>query len=364
MGFRMDENAVYWIRKFNSELSQNEPHLWSSSLSLRDSAFLIAGHLSKAVQFLVPRPRWHQDDIRLSICWAKLYATVLWRCKEKRAMRMEVLIATRSKATSETEEENLPSAYLELLELPDVSESAEHSRVKEIFKIAMGKIALHEEFMDTEQRMGAARAVCSMYDVLIDFGVRVHATTTYIKMCKMVKRKLDIWERIAKRAEQEQDVDQRRSVHFELGRCRLEMLDFKMKLFERSAGNLDAKLLQKMCYYCDSGIEDLKAYEQTIMQRGQDLGSLEKDKIVLLARGWFYTAKLYNKFFTPDRKEQMRYSNMAICYYTRVMDAVQRVDGGEGAMDVEIRELARISAETSDLLRRQVKMQEIEEDSK
>ena len=164
------------------------------------------------------------------------------------------------------------------------------------------------------------------------------------------------------------------------------MLDFKMKLFERSAGNLDAKLLQKMCYYCDSGIEDLKAYEQTIMQRGQDLGSLEKDKIVLLARGWFYTAKLYNKFFTPDRKEQMRYSNMAICYYTRVMDAVQRVDGGEGAMDVEIRELARqvtstknslsftaegyfvlycrISAETSDLLRRQVKMQEIEEDSK
>ena len=140
----------------------------------------------------------------------------------------------------------------------------------------------------------------------------------------------------------EQDLAQRRLVHFELGRCRLEMLDFKMKLFERSAGNLDAKLLQKMCYYCDSGIQDLKTYEETVMKRGQDIGSLEKDKLVLLARGWFFTAKLYNKFFTPDRKEQMRYSKMAICYYTRVMDATQRVKGSEGGVkDDEVSELAR-----------------------
>ena len=161
------------------------------------------------------------------------------------------------------------------------------------------------------------------------------------------------------------------------------MLDFKMKLFERSAGNLDAKLLQKMCYYCDSGIEDLKTYEETVIGRGQDIGSLEKDKLVLLARGWFFTAKLYNKFFTPDRKEQMRYSKMAICYYTRVMDAAQRAEdheGGGGPKDDEVTEMARqghslsafrlslsycrISAETSDLLRRQVKMQETEEDTK
>ena len=142
----------------------------------------------------------------------------------------------------------------------------------------------------------------------------------------------------------EQDLAQRRLIHFELGRCRLEMLDFKMKLFERSAGNLDAKLLQKMCYYSDSGIADLKTYEETVMSKGQDIGGLDKDKLVLLARGWFFTAKLYNKFFTPDRKEQMRYSNMAICYYTRVMDAAQRVEGresGGGAKDNEVSEMAR-----------------------
>ena len=137
---------------------------------------------------------------------------------------------------------------------------------------------------------------------------------------------------------------QRRLIHFELGRIRLEMLDFKMKLFERSAGNLDAKLLQKMCYYCDSGIEDLKTYEETILGRGQDIGGLGRDKLVLLAKGWFFTAKLYNKFFTPDRKEQMRYSKMAICYYTRVMDAAQRAEAGGGAdgeRDNEVDEMAR-----------------------
>ena len=108
-------------------------------------------------------------------------------------------------------------------------------------------------------------------------------------------------------------------------------------------GNLDARLLQKMCYYCDSGIKDFKDYEQTIIGskgEGSKLDGLEEEKLVLLARGWFHTAKLYNKFFTPDRKEQMRYSKMAICYYTRVMDAVKRAEGG-GGVDNEVTEMAR-----------------------
>ena len=44
----MDENAVYWIRKFHSELSRNEPDLCSTSLSLKESAFLITDHLLEA----------------------------------------------------------------------------------------------------------------------------------------------------------------------------------------------------------------------------------------------------------------------------------------------------------------------------
>ena len=215
----MDENAVYWIRKFHSELSRQESHLCSPSPSLRDSAFLITEHLSEAnsteaaVQYLclldqvlLPRPRWHQDDIRLSICWAKLYAAVLRRCREKRVTRMEVHIASRPRKSEADAEETLPREFLALLDLPDVSESADYARVKEIFGIAMGKMALHDEFMDTEQKIEAGRAVCSMYDMLIDFGVKVHATTTYVKVCKMVKRKLEIWKSIAERAEQEQGI--------------------------------------------------------------------------------------------------------------------------------------------------------------
>ena len=219
--FRMDENAVYWIRKYHSELSRLEPHLCSSSSSspsLRDSAFLITEHLSEAnsteaaaqylcvlEQLLLPRPRWHQDDIRLSICWARLYAAVLRKCREKRVTRMEVQIMSRQRRTSDAEE-NLPSEFLALLNLPDLTASADYARVKEIFGIAMGKMVLHDEFMDTQQKIEAARAVCSMYDMLIDFGVKVHATTTYVKMCKMVKRKLEIWKSVANRAEQEQGI--------------------------------------------------------------------------------------------------------------------------------------------------------------
>ena len=212
----MDENAAYWIRKFHSELSRPEPDLCSSSPSLRDSAFRISDHLSEANstetavqylclldQILLPRPRWHQDDIRLSISWAKLYAAVLRKCKEKRVTRMEVLVASRAQK-SDPEEETLPKEFRALLDLPDVSESAEHARVKEIFKIAISKMTLHDEFMDTQQKIDAGRAVCSMYDMLIDFGVKVHTTTTYVKMCKLVKRKLEIWKSVARRAEHEQ----------------------------------------------------------------------------------------------------------------------------------------------------------------
>ena len=89
-----------------------------------------------------------------------------------------------------------------------MSESADYARVKEMFRIAAGKMTIHDEFMDMQQKIESARAVCSMYDMLIDFGVRVHTTTTYVKMCKMVKRKLDIWKSVAKRAEREQGIAQ------------------------------------------------------------------------------------------------------------------------------------------------------------
>ena len=53
----------------------------------------------------------------------------------------------------------------------------------------------------------------------------------------MVKRKLEVWKGVAAAAAAEQaDLPSRRLIHFELGRCRLEMLDYKMKIFERSAG--------------------------------------------------------------------------------------------------------------------------------
>ena len=41
---------------------------------------------------------------------------------------------------------------------------------------------IHDEHMDTRQKVEAAKVICSMYDVLIDFGVKVVSTTTYVKV--------------------------------------------------------------------------------------------------------------------------------------------------------------------------------------
>jgi hypothetical protein len=143
-------------------------------------------------------------------------------------------------------------------------------------------------------------------------------------------------------------------LQFEVGKCCLEMLENKMRLFERSASDLEPRLLQKMAYYCDMGIDELKIYVDMILKDGDDsLSDADEEDRVRVARAWYLMARLYNKFFTPDRTEQLAYSKNAICYYTRVADVGTRFEMGPVMAD-EI----RISVETSDLLRRQVKMQE------
>ena len=85
-----------------------------------------------------------------------------------------------------------------------------------------------------------------------------------------------------------------------------DMLDCKLKQFEVQGGVLDAKLLQKMAFYCTEGIrvnlaiiKDFPGHTRHIVEAEMAL------------------AKFYNRFFSPDTEQQALNSRKAIEHYDK-----------------------------------------------
>ena len=85
-----------------------------------------------------------------------------------------------------------------------------------------------------------------------------------------------------------------------------DMLDCKLKQFEVQGGVLDAKLLQKMAFYCTEGIrvnlaiiKDFPGHTRHVVEAEMAL------------------AKFYNRFFSPDTKQQALNSRKAIEHYDK-----------------------------------------------
>ena len=218
-------------------------------------------------------------------------------------------------------------------------------------------VDLCEPALDMSRKVSVCEDRCLAYDVLIHFGSISAMPNAQSKISKMIKRKIDLTRSLLNLSELHTRCGDYRRLQFQLGCCCLEMLENKMKIFEKNSSNLKPILLQKMAYYVETGVKEFKLYVTTVSKGNvDDWGSLSQIEKICVVKAWFQIARLYNKFFSPDRKEQMAYTKLAICYYTRVMDSESKIGSGQCAEEI------RVSIETSDLLRRQVKMQEKEQE--
>ena len=92
-----------------------------------------------------------------------------------------------------------------------------------------------------------------------------------------------------------------------LGSVCLEMLEVKTKIFERTGGAADSKLLQKMDFYSSKGIDSFSTVLKTEPHQEGQLEEVEVTKEVIV-EALFGKAQLYNKSFSPDQTEQQEFA--------------------------------------------------------
>ena len=112
-----------------------------------------------------------------------------------------------------------------------------------------------------------------------------------------------------------------RKLLHELQLAYFDLLEVKLKIFEKTSGSLQPKLLQKMAYICKQGVSINEQILDTFEEKVEVNNMLEKndDETRQILKAWFSKARFLNKFFAPNREEQMTYTREAVTYYEKIL---------------------------------------------
>ena len=147
-----------------------------------------------------------------------------------------------------------------------------------------------------------------------------------------------------------------RKLLYELQLAYMDLLEVKLKIFEVTSGSLQPRLLQKMAYICKQGALVNGQILDTFEEKLNKNVLTEEDEVKQVLSAWFSKARFLNKFFAPNRDEQMKYTKEAIKHYQMVICYCARNPEARKLIPNEY----KTSVEVADLLKRQVKLQEKE----
>ena len=144
----------------------------------------------------------------------------------------------------------------------------------------------------------------------------------------------------------------------ELQSAYMDLLEAKLKIFEKTSGSLQPRLLQKMAYICKQGAIINDQILDTFKEQLKDNKVEEEDDVKKVLIAWFSKARFLNKFFAPNRDEQIKYSLEAIKHYEMVICYCSRHPDSKKLIPEEY----KTSVGVADLLKRQVKLHEKEKE--
>ena len=152
------------------------------------------------------------------------------------------------------------------------------------------------------------------------------------------------------------DIMASRKLYFGLQSAYMDLLEVKLKIFEITSSSLQPRLLQKMAYICKQGALVNDQILDTFAEKITKNILKEEDEVKQVLNAWFCKARFQNKFFAPNRDEQMKYTREAIKHYQMVICYCARNPEARKLIPNEY----KTSVEVADLLKRQVKLQEKE----
>ena len=136
----------------------------------------------------------------------------------------------------------------------------------------------------------------------------------------------------------------------------MDLLEVKLKIFEKTSGSLQPKLFQKMAYICKTGAKINDKILETFKEQLAENNLKNDDEVQQVLIAWFYKARFLNKFFSPNREEQIDYSRAAIKNYEMVLCYCARYPEAKKLIPNEY----KTSLGVADMLKRQVKVHEKE----
>ena len=111
-----------------------------------------------------------------------------------------------------------------------------------------------------------------------------------------------------------------------------------------------------MAYICKTGAKVNNKILESFKEQLSENNLKNEEEIRQVLHAWFYKARFLNKFFSPNREEQIDYSRAAIKNYDMVLCYCARNPDAKKLIPEEF----KISRGTSDMLKRQVKLHEKE----
>lgn len=153
---------------------------------------------------------------------------------------------------------------------------------------------------------------------------KIASSDSLDRVCKMHWRRIKCLETsLAQCSNDNGDLNVKvQELTFELADVYLKLLEMKQKKFERTAGNLDPVLLQKMTYYCFTGIKRCQRFLSTLGYKDAKT-TFADDMVQAAILTLFRIGKFYAKIFTPIGDDQVKFTELAIESYQAVVDYCQ-----------------------------------------
>ena len=254
--------------------------------------------------------------------WLDYAREVMKACQAEHLRRKQVRISRKENDGGCKREEKWPLKGQSVIHRFNVE--VKYERVKEVFKFGLSqwKIIEGREAGDVERRLRHTRIYHEMLDVLIYYERGTNRTDSLVRMAKMEKRKLDSLNKILTILKSRDPMETRKmrlEIKYEVGELVMSILEIKMKQFERTLGSVQPELLQKMAYYCAQGVETHQDIIKDI-QPDLDIAAIgAEDEKVMYVSSHYQIGRFFNKYFSPDRDEQIGYTERAIEHYKAVI---------------------------------------------
>ncbi|XP_043469147.1 KIF-binding protein-like [Leptopilina heterotoma] len=278
----------------------------------------------------------------ISRCWVKYGILLLTASKERLLLKSE----------NEQQEEKKPEIdkdCLEKLQFTSIEKNIE-SIANEITdnylldfsdaKLVFFKI---NEWIDSAKQYYSLENHASDYVQLIQDQSQAYKDLAFFhndeaQQAKMHKRRIDMLEDVLKELHETYYQSSCRQIWMELGETYSEILDIKLDRLQASDDRPTPNMLKKINNLTGSSIKNFEKFIESLKSSKifVDTNKFPDEMVRAVLSAYFHVGRLYNKFITPDKQQQLENVEKSYNAYSFLVNYCERNSNAKELMHVEL----------------------------